>query len=67
MDDDSSDNTHYKEIAKERDLAIKRGDNESVLDTSRNKTVMNHDNNFDVNELTCLMPHYSTNLNIGNY
>ena len=68
ISDESSDNTFYKQIAEKRAEDVKRGITTSLLDASRNKTCHHHDNmNFDLNELTCLMPHYSTKLNVDNY
>ena len=55
------------EILGARELQIKRGDNQSLIDASRNKTWMKFDFAVDPNELHCLMPHHSSKLNIDNY
>lgn len=50
-----------------RELQIRRGDNQSVIDASINKTCARFDCVNEPSELICLLPHHSRKLNIDNY
>ena len=66
-DSDSECDPVYLAARLEREIAINRGDNQSLIDASVRKACHRHDNKVDPNELTILMPHYSRKLNVDNY
>ena len=50
-----------------KELQIRRGDNQSVVNASINKTCAMFDFVAEPSELICLLPHHSRKLNIDNY